>query len=199
MNVIGLTGGIATGKTTVSHSFKSLNVPIIDADIINRQLLLTEQSGYNEILKLFPDIPLAEDGSLDKHYIRTKIFNHPEIKQQLEQRLHPLIKTEINVQINKLKSSNNDSYCIVSVPLMIEAKFNHLVSKLWVCDCSEKIQLQRLMIRDQLSQEDAQLIINHQLSRQERLQYADEIIPTKNKTQMQEKIKYLHQQQIKLN
>lgn len=199
MNIIGLTGGIASGKTTVSDYIAHLDIPIIDADVINRHLLQPNNVGYQQIVRTFSNIPLLSDGSLDKVYLRNKIFTDKLSKKRLEKILHPLITSEIKSQIKKHKIKNLYPYCIVSVPIMIEANFLGLVSSLWVTDCSEKIQLKRLMERDKITQEDARLIMSHQLSRQERLQYADQVINTENESQMIEKIKYLHHQQILLN
>ncbi len=199
MNIVGLTGGIATGKSTVSHFLESLEIPIIDADLINKQLLLPKNIGYKAVLKLFPDIPLLSDDSLDKRHIRDKVFNHKPSKELIEQKLHPLIKEEISAQIKHLKTNSETPYCIVSVPLLIEANFSHLVNEIWICDCAERTQTQRLMARDKISQTDAKLIMSHQLSRSKRLKYADEIINTEEMNAMQKKILALHLKKIKLN
>lgn len=198
MNIVGLTGGIASGKTTVSHFFSRLAIPIIDADVINHRLILPKGKAYIEIIKAFPDIPLLNDRSLDKKYLKNKIFNEAISKQLLEHILHPLIESEIKQQIKTL-SLQRHPYCIVSVPLMIEANFTHLISTLWVCDCKQSTQLKRLIKRDKILIQDAKIMLSHQLSRQQRLSFADHIIPTEHKTPMEDKIKYLHQQQIKLN
>ncbi len=199
MNIIGLTGGIATGKSTVSQFLESLHINVIDADVINHHLLMPTQAGYNKVLQLFPNTPLLSDNFLDKKYLREIIFNDKHSKTALEQQLHPLIKAEIISRIETLQASINIPYCIVSVPLLIEANFKSLVNDIWVCDCSENTQIQRLMKRDHISQADAQIIISHQLERQERLRYANEIINTEHIDSMQKQIMALHNQQIKLH
>lgn len=198
MNIVGLTGGIATGKSTVSRFLSTLNTPIIDADIINQQLLLPQQEGYLKILQLFPDTPILTDQALDKRYLRHKIFAHKASKQQLEKYLHPIIKKQILAEINALKQRAL-AYCIVSVPLLVEAKFTHLVDEVWVTDCSEEMQLSRLMKRDTISLSDAKLIMSHQLTRAERLKHADQIIETEHLDVMENRLIQLHQQQINLH
>ncbi len=199
MNVVGLTGGVATGKTTVTHYFKNLNIPIIDADAINYQLLQPKQSGYTAILNLFPDVPLLKDSTLDKAYLRHKIFSDSDNKHQLECLLHPIIKQKIMSQIQSLKLNSQSSYCIVSVPLLIEAKFNDLMEEIWITDCSEETQIKRLMLRDQISNADAKLIMANQLTRQARLKYADKIINTENHEAMNICLDNLHKRQINMN
>jgi len=199
MNIIGLTGGIATGKTTVSQFLSTLDTPIIDADIINQQLLMPHQEGYSKVLELFPETPLLSDLSLDKKYLRHKIFHHIDNKKKLELLLHPLIKNKIVFEIEALKQKEKKPYCMVAVPLLIEAKFTDIIDEIWVTDCSESIQINRLMKRDNSSLSDAKLIMSHQLSRKERLKYADQIITTDDHKMMENKITELHYQQIKLH
>jgi len=200
MNIVGLTGGIATGKTTVTQFLSTtLSTPIIDADTINQKLLMPHQEGYSKLLELFPETPLLEDLSLDKGYIRHKIFHHIENKKKLEQLLHPIIKNKILYEIQALKQKGESPYCIVAVPLLIEANFIDVVKEIWVTDCPEDMQINRLMKRDNSSLSDAKLIMSHQLARKERLKYADQIITTNDQKVMEDQITELHYQQIKLH
>lgn len=196
MKVVGLTGGIATGKTTVTNFLNNLNVPIIDADIINFHLLEPKQLGYLGILKLFPDTPLLNNKALDKSYLKNKLFNSQSNKTKIEALLHPLIKHEIKHQINNLNQTTNTSYCIVVVPLLIESNFTDLVDEIWVTDCYENTQKKRLMKRDHISSDNVDLIMSHQLSRTARLEYASQIISTDNEKDMEIKLKQLHQSLI---
>lgn len=183
MYVIGLTGGIATGKTSVCEYLSSqFAIPIIDADIINKQLLEPEQAGYKGILNLFPYIPLNNKQQLDKLFLRAEIFSDPAKKLAIEKLLHPLIKNSIFQQIDDLKTHSS---CVVAIPLLIEAHFDDLVDTIWVTDCSEELQLQRLLSRDKLSESLAKSMIKSQLSRAERKQHADAIIPTDSFASMQ--------------
>ena len=188
MFIIGLTGGIATGKSTVCQFIaEHYHTPIIDADVINAQLLKPHQLGYQALLKQFPDIPLLENQQLDKHYLREQIFNHTIKKKTVEQLLHPLIKHAISEQLTTLKTQQHP-YCIIAVPLLIEAQFDDLVDTIWVTDCDEKLQLQRLLQRDAISKSLALTMIDAQLTRAERLKHADAIIPTHHFRVMQQTI-----------
>ncbi|MBL7004483.1 MAG: dephospho-CoA kinase [Gammaproteobacteria bacterium] len=191
MKVVGLTGGIATGKTTACHYLHTLSVPIIDADIINHKLLEPNQKGYLGLLKLFPDIPLIEQ-QLDKKYLRKILFNDAHAKQQIEHLLHPIIKQSIQQEIDSIDKST--PYCIIAVPILIEANFQYLVDTIWVTDCSVNTQITRLMLRDNITIEDAKNILQHQLTREERLSYANEVISTENTIDMQKTLDFLHLQ-----
>ncbi len=199
MNIIGLTGGIATGKSTVTKYFSTLCTPIIDADIINKKLLQPNNTGYVHVLKAFPNIPLLADSALDKNFLRRQIFNDIKQKKILENILHPLIKKEITETIKVLNARLKHNYCIVSVPLLIETNFNSLVKEIWVTDCTEETQIKRLTARDNISIREAKLIISHQLSRKKRLSFAHQVIPTEQYNDMKSFILNLHNNQIKLN
>ncbi len=169
---IGLTGGIASGKSTICQLFSDLNVPIIDADIIARQLVEPQQSSFAKIVALFGTEILLDDGTLNRSLLRKRIFSDPLAKKELEKILHPKISQQLQLQSDAL----NSSYCILAIPLLIESKLQDSVDRILVIDITLQQQLERLCKRDNISQEEAQLIIDSQCNREERLAFSDDII-----------------------
>ncbi|NOQ94553.1 MAG: dephospho-CoA kinase [Methylophaga sp.] len=169
---IGLTGGIASGKSTICQLFSALDVPIIDADIIARQLVEPDQVAFTEIVACFGSDILLPDGTLNRSSLRKRIFSDPTAKKQLEEILHPKISQQLQLQSDRY----NSAYCILAIPLLIESKLQQSVDRILVIDISEQQQLERLCQRDKSSLKDAQLIIDSQCSREQRLAFADDII-----------------------
>lgn len=169
---IGLTGGIASGKSTVCKLFASLNVPIIDADNVAHKLTEPEQSCFQQIIDCFGKQYLLRNGRLDRTKLRQLIFSDQTAKQQLEAILHPKIRQELVKQAEMAKHD----YCILSIPLIIEAKMTDLVDRILVVDCELEIQKQRLSQRDHITADESENIIAQQCSRQQRLHSADDII-----------------------
>lgn len=173
---IGLTGGIASGKSTVCQLFAQYGIPIIDADIIARQLVEPKQEAYDEIVSIFGEDARHTDGQLNRQYLRQVIFSDAKAKQQLEAILHPRIRQQLIQQSNNL----NAPYCILDIPLLIESNMKECVDRILVIDVDLSLQLSRLCKRDKITTDDAQLIINSQVSRQQRLAYADDVISNDN-------------------
>jgi len=169
---IGLTGGIASGKSTVCRLFAQLGTPIIDADIIARQLVEPRQEAYNEIIDIFGQDICLPNGELNRQYLRQLIFSDDGAKQQLEMILHPRIRLQLFQQSQAL----NTQYCILAIPLLVESKMIDLVDRILLIDIDLSLQLMRLCERDNMTVGDAQLIINSQLNRQQRLDCTDDII-----------------------
>ena len=170
---IGLTGGIGSGKTTVSEYFESLyNIPIIDADEISRELVLPHGEAYNEVIDLFGDESVLESGEIDRKFIREKIFISPELRTSLEEVIHPKVKASI---INKTNTMS-DRYCLIVIPLLIESSMQSLIDRTLVIQTSQSLQLSRVAERDQCTEAHVKTIIDTQLSDQERIKYADDII-----------------------
>lgn len=192
---VGLTGGIASGKTTVCHYFEQLGVPIIDADIIARQLVEIGQPCYQQIINTFSKKVCSSDGQLDRAYLRQLIFSDENAKQQLEQILHPVIRQRLIEQSNACQSD----YCLLAVPLLIEADMIDLVNHVLVIDTPVELQLQRLIQRDDITAIEAKAIIKKQCSRKTRLRYADEIlINDATHDSLQQKVDRLHHYYLKL-
>jgi len=169
---IGLTGGIASGKSTVCQRFKQLGITIVDADIIARELVEPKQAALTEIIELFGPTLLQTDGCLNRTALRALIFSNPQAKQDLEAILHPRIRQQLQIQSDQAPSD----YCILAIPLLIEANFQSAVDRLLLIDIEPEQQLERLCLRDSITENDALKIINSQCSRQQRLDVADDVI-----------------------
>ena len=169
---VGLTGGIGCGKSTVSDLFKQHAIAVIDADEIAHELVTPGQKALQQIKTDFGTRCINPDGSLNRSQLRDCIFRDPEKKRLLENFLHPLVYAEINQQLSELTSP----YAIVSVPLLIETGMQSLVDHILVIDCPMEIQVNRVKLRDKLSDTQITAIINSQVSRRERLVNADSII-----------------------
>jgi dephospho-CoA kinase len=169
---IGLTGGIASGKSSVADLFAQHGVPVIDADRIARELVEPGQIANQLIQSAFGQAIFQDDGQLNRALLRQQIFSNPKAKQQLEAILHPLIRQKMLDEIKQI----NSALVILAVPLLVEANMQSLVDRVLVVDCDPAIQLKRLCERDNISLDLAQTMINAQTERQQRLQSADDII-----------------------
>ena len=167
-----LTGGIASGKTTVSDGFRKLGVPVVDTDVIARELVEPGQPALERIVKAFGPGVLDSNGALNRRKIREAIFSDPDKKAQLEGLLHPMIAEEV------LKRTNEASgpYCILVIPLYAESASYGWVDRVLVVDVDEELQISRVMLRDQISREQVEAILAAQASRTERLALADDVI-----------------------
>ncbi len=170
--IIGLTGGIGCGKTTISNHFQSLGVKVVDADIIARQVVAIGSSALGAIAQYFGEDYLLEDGQLNRSLLRNRIFSNEADKKWLNDLLHPLIRAEIT---NQTKSADSP-YCILVAPLLIENNLLSLVNRVLVVDVSEDTQLARTMQRDSSSAEEIKAIIASQTTREVRLNVADDVI-----------------------
>jgi len=169
---VGLTGGIGSGKTTISDLFQELGVEIIDADVIAREIVEPKTPALNAIVDHFGKSILTTDNRLDRAQLRTIIFSSPDEKTWLNALLHPLIRLAIQQKID-LSIGN---YCILSAPLLIENQLNKLSDHVLVVDVTEETQLKRTLQRDSSNQKEVAAIISSQISRIERQQAADDII-----------------------
>ena len=192
---IGLTGGIASGKSSVCTLFEHFSVPIIDADIIARQLVAPNQQAHSEIIKRFGKEILHTDDTLNRHKLRQLIFSDPIAKKNLENILHPKIRQQITLHADQ----QNTPYLILAIPLLIESKMTDLVDRILVIDIAPDPQLRRLQQRDGVSLQQAQLIIESQCSQTERLAYADDIIDNNSDiSSLKKQAQRLHKKYIKL-
>jgi dephospho-CoA kinase len=172
MLIIGLTGGIGSGKSIVASRFQKLGMPVIDADTITRELVEPGQPALREIVAQFgPDI-LQPDGRLDRPYLRDRIFSNPDDRRILEDILHPLAQKEVQQRIARLKAP----YCILSVPLLIESGWSAMVDRILVVDSPREAQVQRTITRDKTSRQQVEAIIDSQVDRETRLAAADDIL-----------------------
>ena len=199
MLVIALTGGIGSGKTTISEIFKSKNIPIIDTDIIAKELVEQGKPAYAEIIKVFGEKILTKDKDINRQALRQLIFSSDKKRLQLENILHPLIWNEVNSQLSLITAP----YCIVVVPLLIENLSQVkpiLFDRILVIDVEEQIQINRVQRRDDCDDSIIKNIIKSQVSRQTRLDAADDIIINSNNLDsLNEKVEQLNQQYLKLS
>ena len=174
--MIGLTGGIASRKTTVSDCFKKLGTQVIDADIISHEVTEPSGSAFEEILSEFGSEILDEKGLINRKKMRMIIFNDPSQKKILEKIIHPKVRDEIFQRINK----SDDHYLIVSVPLLVETGMHQIMDRNLLVDCSEDMQIERLMHRDKITLNEAKAILKNQASRSDRKKIADDLIVNEN-------------------
>jgi len=168
---IGLTGGIASGKSTVADLFADLDVPVIDTDIIAREVVLPGQPALSEILDAFGDA-VFDEGVLDRAAMRQQIFADDDARRRLEAIVHPRIQQET---IRQAHASGGD-YQLIVVPLLTESPLRDFVDRILLVDCDEETQIQRLLARDTETEDQARRILATQASREERLAIADDVI-----------------------
>ena len=170
--VVGLTGGIGSGKSTIAELFAELGVPVIDADLVARQVVEKGSPLLAEIATHFGPEILLEDGALNRAALREKIFANETHKHWLNQLLHPAIRHEMLRQL----AAQQAPYCIFMVPLLIENNLTALCQRILVVDVLEHTQVERACQRDNNQVEQIKRIMQSQASRQERLSYADDVI-----------------------
>ena len=177
MLIIGLKGGIGSGKTTVSDLFSNLGIPIIDTDIIAHELLNNSALVKNEIIDIFSKNVINPDGFIDRNKLASIVFNDGDKKKRLEKVLHPKIRAEVDTKIQsyQLKQSQ-PQYLVVVIPLLLETGFIDYLDRVLVVIASEAIRSKRVQQRDNRKIEDIQLIIESQVSDKKRIDNADDII-----------------------
>lgn len=169
---IGLTGGIGSGKSTACEIFSELGVPIIDADIVARKVVQAGMPALQLIKEKFGEDIITKDGLLDREKARDQIFTNEIDRKKLENILHPVIYERIVHETENIDSS----YCIISIPLLLETEALDIIDRVLIIDVSEKLQLSRASVRDNASLNDIKRIIRTQMSRDNRLAAADDII-----------------------
>lgn len=171
--VIGLTGGIASGKTTVANLFKQqFKIDIVDADIVAREVVEPGTPGLNAIVEHFGADIVHDDQTLDRAKLREKIFSNPEEKAWLNGLLHPMIREKM---IEDLEQVTSD-YALLVVPLLVENKLDSLCDRVLVVDVDPQTQISRTVKRDNVSEEQANAILASQASREQRLALADDVV-----------------------
>jgi len=170
--VIGLTGGIGSGKTTIANFFADLGIDIIDADIAARKVVAPKSSALVQISQRFGLQFIKADGTLNRPLLRSQIFSNDIDKLWLNNLLHPLIR---QTMLNEIEQSQSP-YCLLVAPLLIENNLQSLVERILVIDVCEEEQIKRSVLRDPSSKEEIIRIISSQIPRKERLKHADDII-----------------------
>lgn len=173
---VGITGGIASGKSTVCSYFSELGINIIDADIIAKQLTAIGSHCYLAIVSEFGSNCLNSDDSLNRTYLRERIFSDAKAKQTLEDIMHPVIHATMLEQSEQA----TPPYCLLAIPLLAESQHDYLLDRVLVVRCPETQQIARLMQRDQVSEATAYAILSQQASDADRLAIADDVINNNN-------------------
>jgi dephospho-CoA kinase len=169
---IGLTGGIASGKTNVANFFADLGIPVIDTDVIARDVVAKGAPALAQIRADFGDAVFNDDGVLDRKAMRKLVFSDDSKRRQLEAILHPRIREAAVVQVQAV----TDPYMIIVVPLLVESPMKALMDRVLVVDCSEDVQFKRLLARDTEDEAQARRMIAAQASRDERCAIADDVL-----------------------
>lgn len=195
--IIGLSGGIASGKTTVANLFNEhFNIDIVDADIVAREVVAVGSDGLKQITDHFGETILLEDGSLNRSKLRELIFSDPTEKQWLNDLLHPMIRNKIDSDLSKVTSP----YGLLVAPLLVENQMQSMADRVLIVDVPTEVQIERTMSRDNVSREQVASILKSQASREQRLAVADDVI--KNHTKNQEllpQITDLHQKYLAIS
>lgn len=191
--VIGLTGGIASGKSTVSQMFRELNIPVIDADIIAREVVEQGKEAYKEIVEVFGEEILQANGELDRQKLGSIVFHNEEKRLHLNKIVHPAVRKEMNAQ-KDMYIKEGVQAVVLDIPLLFESKLTELVDQILVVAVSPSTQLERLMKRNGFTEDEAKARIGSQMSLAEKVTLANKVIYndgtiTETKAQLQRILK----------
>jgi len=192
---IGLTGGIASGKSTVARRFVELGVPVVDADAAARAVVAPGKPGLAAVSERFGARVLAENGELDRRALRDLIFEDPGLRRDLEAILHPLIRADMEQSAELAVGP----YVVMDIPLLVEGGSRDRVDRILVVDVDETIQLQRVMARDGCTEQQAHAILASQASRSARLAAADDVLLNAGTvTDLRQAVDHLHERYVRL-
>jgi dephospho-CoA kinase len=194
---IGLTGGIASGKSTVTQRFAELGIPVIDADVASRSVVEPGEPGLARVVERFGPQVLDAEGRLDRRALRSVIFNDSAARQALEAILHPLVRADMERQA----AAAQGPYVVMAIPLLIEGGNPHQrVDRVLVVDADEALQIQRVQMRDGASPEQARAILASQASRTSRLAAADDVLSNSGSVaELRQGVDLLHEQYLQLS
>jgi dephospho-CoA kinase len=191
---IGLTGGIASGKSTVAQRFTDLRVPVIDADVAARAVVASGTPGLARVIERFGPGVLAQNGELDRRALRDLIFSNPGARRDLESILHPLIRADMERSADQAVGP----YIVLAIPLLIEGGPSDRVDRILVVDVDEAVQLQRVMERDGCTSEQAHAILASQAGRSARLAVADDVLQNAGTvTDLRQAVDRLHEHYLR--
>ncbi|WP_298774648.1 dephospho-CoA kinase [uncultured Shewanella sp.] len=193
--IVGLTGGIGSGKTTVANLFEELGICLIDADLVARQVVDKGSEGLAQICAHFGNDILLETGYLNRSQLREIIFNNPLERQWLDALLHPMIRSEMQLRMTQAHSL----YCIMIAPLLFENGLDKKVNRTLVVDLPPEQQKKRTQLRDNVSETQIDNIIASQMSRNEKLSKAHDVINNQGpQSALKEQVAQLHNRYLKL-
>jgi dephospho-CoA kinase len=192
---VGLTGGIASGKTTVAHLFSALGVPVIDTDQLARDVVAHGTALLDQLVNRFGAGILADDGSLDRRALRAIVFADPAARADLEAMTHPAIHQAMEAAC----AIANGPYQMLVIPLLVDKNLGNAVDRVLVIDCSEALQIRRLQARDGSTLEQARSILAAQVPRAVRLQAADDVVTNDGDVHaLREQVEKLHAHYLQL-
>lgn len=192
---IGLTGGIASGKSTVAQRFLELGVPIIDADEAARAVVAPGTPGLADVVKRFGRAVMADNGELDRRALRDLIFADSDSRRDLEGILHPLIRADME----RNAKAAVGPYVVMAIPLLIEGGWRDRVDRILVVDVEEAVQIKRLMARDRNTPDQARAILAAQASRSARLAAADDVLQNNGSVpDLRQAVDRLHEKYLRL-
>ncbi len=195
MLIIGLTGGIGSGKSAAAACFADQGIHIVDADLVARQVVEPGTPGLAEIREHFGDAVIRPDGTLDRAALRQRVFAAPEERKWLEALLHPIIRRETVRQLEQ----GDSPYAVLVSPLLVETDQAELVDRILVIDVPEALQIERTCRRDSNSEEQVKAIMAAQANRQTRLDRADDIIVNdRDLASLQQEVLRLHKHYLTL-
>ena len=171
--IVGLTGGIGSGKSAAANFFQNEGITVIDADELSREVIEQDTPGFEKIVDCFGSAIIDSDGSINRAFLRQEVFDDEKKKKLLESIIHPLVR---DLMIKKIAASQSP-YSIIMVPLIFETNSMNNYNRILVIDCDPIVQLERAMLRDKNSKIQIQKIIDSQCSREERISIANDIIP----------------------
>jgi dephospho-CoA kinase len=193
---IGLTGGIASGKSTVTQRFAELGVPVIDADVASRNVVEPGKPGLVQVVQRFGGGIVNADGRLDRRALRNLIFQDSSLRQALDAILHPLIRAEMEREAAQATAP----YVVMAIPLLVEGgSAGKRVDRVLVVDADETLQIQRLQARDGSSEQQARAILSSQATRAARLSHADDVLLNAGSVaELRQAVDRLHAQYLQL-
>jgi dephospho-CoA kinase len=192
--ILGVTGGIGSGKTAATDQFATHGIEVVDADVIAHNVVQKGSDALNAITSHFGPKIILESGELNRKALREKVFDEPEEREWLENLLHPIIRNRIRQALQLAESP----YVILSAPLLLENGLEKLCEKILVIDCSEENQIARTVSRDGNNEDTIKKIMQQQLSRKERLRLADDVIDNNGSLEeLHKAVDHFHNQLMK--
>jgi dephospho-CoA kinase len=193
--VVGVTGGIGSGKSTVCREFEQLGASFIDADQVAREVVLPGTPGLAAVVAEFGRAVVSADGTLDRAALRRIVFTDPSRRARLEEILHPLIRARIAQCIGEV----DGAYCLLAIPLLVEKGNYRDIDRVLVVDCPADVQISRVMARDHLTAEEVAAIMRTQATREERLAKADDVVTNSTDLEaIRAQVRHLHARYLDL-
>jgi dephospho-CoA kinase len=194
--VVGLTGGIGSGKSAVAQEFARLGVTVVDTDLIAHELTGRGGAAIAGIRRLFGDASIDAQGAMDRAWVRARVFAEPAERRRLEALLHPMIREESERRL----AAASGPYAVLMVPLLVESgNYRNRVQRVLVVDCAEDIQIRRVIARSAMTEDEVRRVIATQVSRAERVAAADDKIDNSGSIDaLHERVRALHREYLAL-